>query len=430
MEANMKKLISAIVTFVLCIIGACIIVFLLGWIVDLGAQKEIKQEGEQALQLISQYMDKPQDNAWDYYSLAIEDMKSQEFGNAIPRYIAQEIELTPELKDDLAAYPDVVELVRQGNAQPNCRIPINYEEGAMAEIPEYIHLYNAAKLISAQALAALEQGDIDQLVDRNIAGLLFAKKMMNGAPILINYMVSLVMLGVQLHTIEIALANDVYDLDHLESLKRVLEPYEQDMPSLLTALELEQTSIILTLARLPVGSPVFTNIGVLQNNVFKNFAERLICWQYVFSPRNSMLKAIQYNKAMFASARQRAAGKKGIDQEIAVLKSLNQGKPDEYRKKNVSFALFMPRFQGMFARKIRQQTRVRLLLCAVLLRIHEHRYGNFPEILDAFDPAVATDPFTNETWEYIIQEKAITLQSPGLDQNYGTDDDLEIVLER
>jgi hypothetical protein len=312
--------------------------------------------------------------------------------------------------------------------QPNCWIPIDYEEGALAKLPEYIHLSSAAKLISGQALAALEQNALDRALDRHIIGLLFAKRILNGSPILINYMVSLVMIGVQLRTLEIALANDAYETDHLESLEAILAPYEEDMPSLLTSLELEQASMTLTVACWPVGNPLFTNIGVIQSNVLENFAERLVCWKFVFSPRNSMLQAIRFSNAMFSAAHASAAGKKNIDEDLAVLAALEKSDPDDYARKNISFALYMPNFQGMFARKLKQQARVRMVLCAVLLRIHEHRYGNFPEILDAFDPSTTRDPFTNETWEYIIQENEITLQSPGMDREYGTDDDLELIL--
>lgn len=426
----MKKAFGTIGVFALCIIGACIIIFVVGWIVDLGAQQQIKKESEKALTLIKKYINEPEHNAWDYYKYVIEDMKSKKFDFAVTRYIEQEIELTPEVEEALTAYPDVIELVRQGNAQPDCWIPINYEEGALAEIPEYVHLSSAAKLISAQALAALEQRNPDRALDRHIHGLLFAKRILNGSPLLINYMVSFVMIGVQLHTIKIALANNAYEIDHLESLKTILEAYEYDMPSVLTSLELEHASMILTVARRPIGDPLFTDISVLQGNVFRNFTERLICWKYVFSPRNAMLKAIQHTDRIYASARQSAAGKTGIDEDLAVLQSLEQSDPDAYARKNIAFALFAPRYQGMFSRKLTQQAKVRLVLCAALLRIHEHRYGNFPEILDAFDPAVTRDPFTNETWEYVIQDRGITLQSPGFDRNYGTNDDLEIILHR
>ncbi|MBN2621408.1 hypothetical protein JXB22_10010 [candidate division WOR-3 bacterium] len=426
----MKKTLRTIGVFALCIIGACIIIFIIGWIVDLGAQQQIKKESEKSLILIKKYMNEPANNAWDYYKHVIEDMKSRKFDFAVTQYIEQEIELSPEVEVALAAYPDVVEFVRQGNMQPNCRIPIDYEEGALAKLPEYIHLSSAAKLISGQALAALEQNALDRALDRHILGLLFAKRILNGSPILINYMVSLVMIGVQLRTLEIALAHDAYETDNLESLEAILALYEKDMPSLLTSLELEQASMTVTVARWPVGNPLFTNIGVLQNNVFENFAERLICWRSVFSPRNSMLKAIRYSNTMFASARQSAAGKQGIDEDLAVLAALEKSDPDDYARKNISFALYMPNFRGMFARKLKQQARIRMVLCAVLLRIHAHRFGNFPEILDAFDPAVTCDPFTNETWEYVIQDRGITLQSPGFDRNYGTDDDLELILHR
>jgi len=424
----MEKVFRWIGAFALCIIGACIIIFLLGWIVDLGAQRQIKKEGEKALLILHKHMNQLATNAWDYYEHVIEDMKSPQFNIAVTQYLNQEIEFTPDVENEIQAYPDVVEFVRQGNALPHCWIPINYEDGAMAEIPEYIHLSNAAKLISAQALAALEQGNPDQALDRHILGLLFAKKIFHASPILINYMVSLVMLGVQLHTIEIGLANDAYDTDHLESLTTILESYENDMPSLLPSLELEQASMTVTVSRCPMGNPVFTYIGILESNIFRVFAERLICWRYVFSPRNSMLKAIQYTNAMIAAARENSTGKKGVNQDLAVLASLEQSKPDDYAKKNVSFALYMPNFRGMFKRKLKQQARVRLILCAVLLRIHEHRFGNFPDILDALDPTTTRDPFTNETWEYIKNSNEITLQSPGFDQEYNTDDDLELIL--
>lgn len=426
----MKKLLHTIGVFALCIIGACIIIFVLGWIVDLTAHGKLKKEGDKALLVLRKYQVKPEDNAWDYYSLVIKDMKAQNLSFEVTKYLNQEIKLTKEVEQELTAYPDVIQLIRQGNAQPTCWIPIPYEEGATAQIPEYLHLSGAAKLIGAQALAALEEDNTDKMLDRNLLGLAYAKQIVHGSPILINYMVSLVILGVQLHTIEFALMHDSYDNGHLEQLKTTLENYEEDLPSLLTSLEVEQATMALTVSKWPVGNPIFTNIGVLQNSVLHTFGERLISWRYVFSLRNAMLHAIHYTDAMLAAAKQNMKGKKGVDQDLAVLKSLEQSAPDKYAKKNLFYALYMPNFRGMFARKMNQQARVRLVLSGVLLKMHQQKFGNFPEILDAFDPDVFTDPFTNETWEYISKEDKVIIQSPGFDQEYDTDDDLEIVMKK
>jgi|GEM_PF-3550087 len=426
----MKKTVRIIGIFALCIIGACVIIFIVGWLVDVGAQGRLKNEGDKALLFLKKYQTEPEENAWDYYRLVIEDLKAREIGYEVSQFLNQEIEYSDKIEQEITAYPDVIELIKQGNARSVCWIPIRYEDGAAAKIPEYMQLTAAAKLVGAQALVALEDGKTDRMLERNLLGLAYAKKIVHGTPILINYMVSLVILGVQLHTIEIALMHDAYDTDHLEQLNAALETYEENLPSLLTSLEVEQATMTLTVSKLPLGNPVYTNIGVLQSNILQTFAERLISWRYVFSLRNAMVHAISFTDEMLSAARQSMAGKKGVTQDLAVLKSLEQSDPDRYAKKNLFFALYMPNFRGMFARKLNQQARVRLVLCGILLRIHEHGYGNFPEILDAFDPSVATDPFTNETWEYIINEDKITLQSPGFDQDYDTDDDLELILYR
>lgn len=426
----MKKIFRILGTVALCIIGACVIIFLLGWIVDINAQGQLKKQGAKALLFLKQYQIEPEDNAWDYYSLAIKDMKARELSYEVTQYINQEIEYSTKIEQELNAYPDVIQLIRQGNQQPNCWIPIKYEEGAAAQIPEYMQLSATGKMVGAQALAALEQGDTRTMLDRNLLGLNFAKYIVHGSPILINYMVSLVILGVQLHTIEIALMNNAYDTDQLEHLLLSLETYEKDLPSLLTSLKLEQASMTVTVSRLPLGNPVYTNIGVLEGNVLQTFAERLISWRYVFSIRNAMLHAISFTDTMFADAQQSMTGKYGVDQDLAVLKGLEKSDPDGYAKKNLFFALYMPNFRGMFARKLKAQARVRLILCGVLVRMHEHQYGNFPEILDGFDPEITRDPFTNESWEYIINKNEISLQSPGFDQDYDTDDDLELILLR
>jgi len=250
----MKKLLRIIGTFALCIVGACLIIFLLGWIVDIQAHGKLKKEGEKALLFLQKYQIEPGDNAWDYYSLVIEDMKARELSYEVTQYLNQEIEYSEKIDDELNAYPDVIELIKQGNTQPVCWIPIQYEEGATAEIPQYLYLSAAAKLIGAHALAALEKGRTDRTLDMNMLGLKYAQHIVHGSPILINYMVSLVILGVQLNTIEIALTNDAYDTDHLERLYSSLETYEYDMPSLLTSLELEQASMTVTVSRVPLGN--------------------------------------------------------------------------------------------------------------------------------------------------------------------------------
>jgi hypothetical protein len=83
----MQKTLRTIGVFALCIIGACIIIFIVGWIVDLGAQQQIKKESEKSLILIKKYMNEPANNAWDYYKYVIEDMKSKKFDFAVTQYI-------------------------------------------------------------------------------------------------------------------------------------------------------------------------------------------------------------------------------------------------------------------------------------------------------------------------------------------------------
>ena len=130
----MKKAFRIIGTFALCIIGACMIIFLLGWIVDINAQGKLKKEGDKALTLLQQYQTQPEANAWDYYRLVIEDMKTRELSYEVTQYINQEIEYSDKINEELTAYPDVIELVKRGNAQPECWIPIPYEQGAAADI--------------------------------------------------------------------------------------------------------------------------------------------------------------------------------------------------------------------------------------------------------------------------------------------------------
>jgi len=425
----MIKVLKTIGTFVLCVIGACIIIVIIGWITDLGTRGQLKKEGEKSLTFLKQFQMEPQDNAWDYYNQVIEDMKKRKLDYVVSQYLTQEIELTPEVKTEITAYPDLIQLIRQGNAQPDCWIPIPYEEGAAAWIPEYVHLSGAAKVIGAQALAALENNDPDKALDRNLLGLSYAQHMVHGTPILINYMVSLVILGVQLNTIEYALMHDAYDADQLERLHKALTDYEEGFPSLLVSLQVEQATMSLTIANWPAGESMFQSIGVLESNILYGFGERLISWRYWFSMRNSILHAIRYTNNMLATAEQSMVGKKGVEQDIAVLQSLEQSRPEKYAKKNLFFGLYMPNLPSMFSRKLNSQARIRMVQCAVILRSHQKKYGNFPQKLDAFDQDITRDPFTNETWEYIINDKEITLQSPGFDQDYNTDDDIAIILQ-
>jgi hypothetical protein len=424
----MQKVLRNAGVFALCILGACILIYIIGFVVDVATQPALTKEGTRALAELKTYQKTVDNNAWDYYAVVIQEMKNKPLSSEVGRYLNQEIDLKDKIKQELISYPDIFELIKQGNAQPECWIPIQYEAGAFAELPEYHYLIQAARLLGAQTVAALETGDMPTVLDKTVHGLQFTRHVLHGSPALMNYIISLVMLGINLHTLELSLSSGGYNTRQLEQLQSVLEPYELDMPSLLTAFRLEQTSMKVTMMNIPLHEAITQDADVMQGNLFHKFSERLVFWRYFFSPRLAILKAMKKGDEMLTAAAQSSRDKRGIDEDLAVLESLDKSDPDSYGKVNIAFAFYMPQYRGMFTKKLTSQARIRMLLCAVLLQKHARTFGNFPVTLDPFDSGITQDPFTKKMWEYSSTQKEAELKSPGYDQEYGTDDDLLVTL--
>jgi hypothetical protein len=425
----MGKILRSIGIFALCVVCACVLIYTIGMIVDLASSPALKKEGELALEELQGLQKKVENNAWDYYTLIIQEMKARGQSDNVSRYFNQEIELTRDIRKELDSYTAIVELIRQANAMPSCWIPVNYEEGIFAQLPEYQYLVHAAKILGAQTLAALESGDTKIALDKTTLGFGYTKQIMHGSPILMNYMISDVMLGINLHVLEVALSSGVYDETQLTQLQHTLTSYEYDMPSLITAFELENAGMKISMMQIPINTPLFEPVEVIQGNVFGKFVERLAFWRYFFSPHQAMLKAIRKTDDILLTAKQKTQNLQGVEKELAILRSLKESDFEGYGKQNIVFALYRPPFKRAIAQKVRNQARVRLMLCAIDLRIHQHKYGNWPQKIDAFDQYIITDPFTEASWDYQHVQEKVELKSPGFDKEFGTGDDISICLE-
>jgi hypothetical protein len=410
-------------------LGFIAVVFAIGFVTDLAVIGSIKADGEEALEYLTALRKADEDNAWTCYSEAIEILSGRVVPDSLNEYLWGEVAFNSKLADGLRANADIIELVDRGADCSICTLPIKYEKGFDAEIPEYIVFEHISKLHTAKALRALESGKTDEGLEGLLVGIRSGARFASGSPTMLTHMIGLVCVRIRLSLLEASVAGGLFGVDQLEAISRVPGDLEQTLPPLVWNIEADRRMLSITLARVPWHNDFSEHLYPRHRVILRSLPTRLMFWRYLFSPRLAMLKALRSWDRVLADMNSLAGSNEAYyayDHRLA--REFTSDRVLSYDQYNPIFSMTTMGFQSMAGRKSETLARARLIGCAALVWKFRHGHGGFPSSLDLIDSELTEDPFTEGLWDYVSKDGEVVIRSPGLNLNLGDHDDLSITL--
>ena len=422
-----KRILRVITALATALIGLAILVFVIGYGVDFFSTTAVKKEAEQARDEFS-LLDKGDDgNAWEYYLKAIRLMETRTFDARIDKYLEHSIPNSITLQMELNRHNDIDGLLRTGAAQSYCCIPIDYEKGEHAVLPNYKKLMECAKILNAQILVALEQGHRGRAVDKMMDGFALSRHILNGTPIMLNYLVGMRILNTFTPTLDIALSTGVIGEDDLRKIVALLDEYDRGIPPTVWVLQAENNNMKIVMSTIPTLYPIVDQIEMLKATLLDELGTRLLFWRYGFSAKRAALSAVREIDTVLSDMRDDENKRGAIEDDIEDEKLFNEFFV-AYRSKNEIMKIYATNWQGIFVDRARSLAHIRLLYSAALLWLDRMEQGEFPQSLTGTKVSEVIAPYTGKAWEYIWAGDIVTLKSPGGDQIFDNQDDLSVTL--
>lgn len=320
-------------------------------------------------------------------------------------------------------------LLRTGAAQPYCCIPVDYEKGLHAVLPNYKKLMECAKILNAQILVALERGNKGRALMKITDGFTVSRHVLNGTPIMLNYLLGIRMLNLFSATLDIALSTGTFDENDLMKILQLLHDYDRKIPPTIWVLQAENNEMKVMMSTIPPLYPLLDQIEILKANIFDELGIRLVFWRYGFSAKLAALSAVREMDSIFAGMRDDGENRGCIEDDIRHANTLDE-LLQAYKPKNDIMNIFATNWQGLFVSRTRSLAHIRLLRSAAVLWLYRREHGDFPALLAESELSSIKDPYTNKQWEYITTDDIVTLKSPGGDVVFDNQDDLSITLYR
>jgi len=424
-----KRLFRIITTLAAALIGLAILVFIIGNCVDFFSTAAIKKESDRALEEFAMLSRDDDGNAWEYYLRAIHLMETKTFDETIERYLQHSVAYSGIVEKELSRHRNITDLIHTGAAQPYCHIPVDYEKGPHAVLPNYKKLLECAKILNAQVLVALERGNNERAVSGIIDGFTLSRHVLNGTPIMLNYMVGIRMLNLFTTTLVIALSTGTFDSHDLTKLITVLDGYERTIPSAVWVLQAENSGMKIMLRTIPPLYPLLEQIEMMKASIFDELGIRLVFWRYGFSAKQAALSAVREIDDLFFDMQGQGDNTSSTEDDIKYVNIFDEF-VQGYKPKNDIMSIFTTNWRGLFISRAQCLTQIRLLYSAALLWLYRSEHGEFPQLLTEFDASRVMDPYTGREWEYIMTNGIVTVKSPGKDRVFDNKDDLSITLYR
>lgn len=356
-------------------------------------------------------------------------METRTYDRSIDTYLEHSIAVSSNLRVELNRHDDISNLIRTGAAQPYCCIPIDYEKGLHAVLPNYKKLMECAKILNAQILVALEQGNRGRAVDKMIDGFTLSHHVMNGTPIMLNFMIGMRMLNLFATTLDIALSTGTFDENELVKIVALLYEYDRKIPPTVWVLQAENNGMKIMMRTIPPLYPMLDQIEMLKATLLDELGMRLLFWRHGFSAKLAALSAVRDIDNIISDMQDDGKIRGSIEEDIRHANVFNDFLT-AYRSKNEVMNIYATNWRGLFVSRTRSLVHIRLLYSAALLWLDRIEQGGFPQSLTASEVSKVLDPYTGEAWEYIWTGDIVTLKSPGSDLVFDNQDDLSITLFR
>jgi len=399
-----KRALKTIGIILLCIVGLFVLLFVVGYIVDIFNSAPLNAMAKKARADLVSYKADIKENAWVDYLQAMEKVPDITISFDVNNYLQGKTVLSPQFPREIEKYPVVYPIIARGNEKALCRVPFNYNAGWNMELPNYISVQKVAKILAVQSMQALKSNNMEKSVDYTIQGLKFCDHFIQGGPVLINYMVGIVSYGIMLKHLAYGLENSKYTVRQLGRIRTTLFNCADSLPLLSWALKGDID--ILKSGKFP-----FNSLGI-----------RLSCWSCFFSPKLAFLKGLNTQKKSIAemSRHEMASMQITNDETTEGYPFIKDSLPGKDPRNNPIRALAEAHFSSMLKRKIELTAKLRAMNLAAEIREKELLAGGLPETLDGLDNENRINPMTRKEWNYSYTVDSVVISSSPPDSHKPT----------
>jgi len=392
----MIKILKTIGIVLLSIVGLFILLFVIGYIVDIFSSAPLNAITKKGRADLMSYRMDIKDNAWNEYAQAIEKVKSFRISTEADIFLKGGTKVSPSFQKEVEKYPAIYPIIDQGNSKKACQIPYNYENGWKMELPNYIAMQTITKIIAIRTMQSLIQNEAEKSVDYTIQGLMFCDHIIHGGPVLINYMVGVVIYGITLKPFKYGIENGKYNADQLRKISATLSHCEEALPPLSWALKGE------------------SDITKINRFNFSSLGVRLSCWRYFFSPKLALLRGLNDLQGSIESfSKHENASLEISNNEITTgYNYIQDSMPERDLEKNPILAPAEANFSSMLKRKIELVAKLRSLNLAAEIMEKELKVGVLPKTIEGLDGKNIINPLTGIEWNYFYGGDSAVISIP------------------
>ncbi len=421
-----KKILRWIVIVCIALIIVILICTAIGTIVDTANDAKFQRLAQQALDDLNATQRIGDDNAWNDYKIALDMLGELRLSVELNNYVRGGKRIIPEIEKELKDHSAIINAAIKGTKKPFCSVPVKYQEGMTAEIPSLTGLLAVAKLLIAQAQCHIDNGRIDDGVEHFRHAIIYSGHVINGSPLLINFMIGIASNKLSLNTLSRYIAGGRFNRTQLARIERFLSDQEDGLPAFHYAIESETNAMAISLAK--VRNPITAMSE--KEDFLSDIMVRLLCWRQLFSPRLAALQAIEFHRRIRDSiAKQERAFLTHIPERRILSGILTRSDHRDAISKNLFIKLSTPNYEAMLARKLELVAMIRMTRLAAAIQSYYLANRRLPVSLGGFDPALTLDPFVGRSWRLSVEGDSLILHSPGRNSEL-PDDDLIMVLHR
>ncbi len=395
------------------LLGSALLVAVAGWVGDMLAEASMSSLNEKSLEYFAEFQEvgyrKPAyhrdmqgGEAWDMYAraLALLEMSDKRGISLVTG------DFLSGLADDsarvaliLAETDSVIACIKQGVRAQRSTGPLNYAEGHMAQLPEFMGLRTASMLLACRARLVLGE-DPGSATEDMIDGAIFAQDLAGGDLTLLGHFTGLVCLNISTNEIHRALGRFALEDRELERIAWSMNTLANSWPPLSGDLDGEWRMTAISLSK----------YGERATETLDRFAywwvTHLLSWRSFFSYRRSQLGALDSYRVIaqdLADAEARGWG--AVDSAVRIWEQrLREG--DWVAHVLTPCVLGMPGVSSQYRRRFEGIAKVRLAGTGALLELHFLRNGRWPEDLTCVrqegSEDLLVDPMTGGLLRYMV----------------------------
>ena len=405
-------------------IGLLLLIGLIGWIGDLIASYELNQMDLDGKRFFENFLnrggyEKPlyngtgeEGNAWDFYARAIETIKPMETseGKILLEFLDGKVEDLSQVTPILLRYEEPLQNIRRGLSQTRCLIPIEYEKGEKAPLPDYMSLRSLAKLLAAHGRLAQKMGRTRDASADYLDVMMFGQDIAGGDLIMIGDMVGISILNTGWKEMREDLMTFSFQEEDLQEIANTLHNLSSTWPYLGEDLLAEIYMLPFTHEtmemKLRLSVPAGSITGqLIQNRLFFWWFFHLRSWKSLFSVHRAWLDAKKLPLELVGEV---------ISAEKHDLHPLNLLREEWDRRTKdywLGTTIALNPYE-MAKRRLEGILKIRLCGLAALAQLEYLQNNRYPENLNTVGvqsalggESLLTDPMTDSPWQYRVSAK-------------------------